>query len=98
MVALSGLLLVDHGMLVAVWPAEVISITPAQAHMHLDTLSSAGALPTFVVAAPGAHGAVVFGMQGIGVYTPNAAAVAAATVGLASDWHMPNGMILVMGT
>jgi hypothetical protein len=36
-------------------------------------------------------------MQGIGVSTPNAAAVAAATAGLAGDIHIPNGMMFVMG-
>ena len=37
------------------------------------------------------------GMQGIGVSTPYAAAVAEATVGFAIDWHIPNGMMLVIG-
>ena len=37
------------------------------------------------------------GMQGIGVSTPMAAAVAEATVGLAIDWHMPKGMMLTIG-
>jgi hypothetical protein len=50
-----------------------------------------------VVAAPGVHGEVVTGMQGIGVKTPSAAAVAEATVGLAIDMHMPKGGMLVMG-
>jgi hypothetical protein len=36
-------------------------------------------------------------MQGIGVSTPIAAAVAAATIGLAGDMHMPNGMIFTSG-
>jgi hypothetical protein len=36
-------------------------------------------------------------MQGIGVKTPMAAAVAEATVGLARLVHMPNGMMLTMG-
>jgi hypothetical protein len=33
----------------------------------------------------------------MGVKTPSAAAVAAATVGLAIDWHMPKGGILAIG-
>jgi hypothetical protein len=37
-------------------------------------------------------------MQGIGVSTPNAAAVAAATAGFAGDMHMPNGMMFTKGT
>lgn len=45
----------------------------------------------------GAHGAVMTGTQGMGVNTPIAAEVADATVGLASDWHMPNGMMLDIG-
>jgi hypothetical protein len=36
-------------------------------------------------------------MQGMGVSTPIAAAVAAATSGFEGDMHMPNGMMLVMG-
>jgi hypothetical protein len=36
-------------------------------------------------------------MHGIGVSTPMAAAVAAATAGFAGDMHMPNGMMLTMG-
>lgn len=53
--------------------------------------------PTRTVGLPGAHGATVTGMQGIGVKTPNAAAVAAATVGLARLEHMPNGMMFIKG-
>jgi hypothetical protein len=37
-------------------------------------------------------------MHGIGVNTPKAAAVAAATMGLAGEMHAPNGMILTNGT
>jgi hypothetical protein len=36
-------------------------------------------------------------MQGIGVNAPSAAAVAAATIGLAIDLHMPKGRILSIG-
>lgn len=46
---------------------------------------------------PGAQGAAITGIQGIGVKTPAAAAVAEATVGLAMLWHMPNGMIFAIG-
>jgi hypothetical protein len=42
------------------------------------------------VGAPGSHGDVVAGMQGIGVKTPAAAAVAEATWGLAGELHTPN--------
>jgi len=37
-------------------------------------------------------------MHGIGVSTPRAAAVAAATIGLAGDMHMPNVGMLAIGT
>ena len=37
-------------------------------------------------------------MQGIGVNTPRAAAVAEATVGLAIEKHAPKGMMLTIGT
>jgi hypothetical protein len=54
-------------------------------------------LASSTVTAPGTQGAVVTGIQGIGVKTPNAAAVAEATSGFAIDMHMPKGMILVIG-
>jgi hypothetical protein len=49
------------------------------------------------VGADGIQGAAMAGMQGIGVRTPSAAAVAAATVGFAGLVHMPNGTILTIG-
>lgn len=45
----------------------------------------------------GAQGAVITGTHGIGVSTPIAAAVAEATVGFDIDWHMPKGIMLVIG-
>jgi hypothetical protein len=36
-------------------------------------------------------------MQGMGVSTPIAADVADATVGLANDWHIPNGAMFTIG-
>jgi hypothetical protein len=63
----------------------------------LEVLFSAGMPPIRQVGEPGTQG-MVTGTQGIGVSTPMAAAVAAATVGLAIDMHMPNGGILVIGT
>src|SRR3546814_4512167 len=62
--------------------------TPPHMHMHLQVLSSVGRLPSSTVGAPGTHGDVVAGMQGIGVSTPIAAEVAEATVGFASEVHM----------
>ena len=64
--------------------------------MHLLVLFKPGKLPTMTVAEPGAQG-VVTGMHGMGVSTPRAAAVAAATVGFAIEVHMANGGILAMG-
>jgi hypothetical protein len=75
----------------------VIEITPPHAHIHLDVLLSAGMLLIMTVGEPGAHGAVVTGMHGMGVSTPMAAAVADATVGLAMDMHMPNGGMFTIG-
>jgi hypothetical protein len=39
----------------------------------------------------------VTGTHGIGVITPSFAAVAAATVGLAIELHMPNGKMFTIG-
>jgi hypothetical protein len=64
--------------------------------MHLALLISAGC-PMIFTCPAGAQGAAMTGMQGIGVSTPIAAAVADATVGLAIDWHIPNGMIFAIG-
>lgn len=72
-------------------------ITPPQLHMHLQVMLSAGTLAIMTVGEPGIHGAIVIGMQGIGVSTPNAAVVAAATMGLAMDMHMTNGGMLAIG-
>jgi hypothetical protein len=72
-------------------------MTPAHMHLRVDVLSSVGMSPSNTVGAPGTHGATVMGMQGIGVRTPIAAAVAAATIGFAGDMHTPNGMMFTMG-
>jgi hypothetical protein len=72
-------------------------MTPAQLHMHFELLFSATLFPTRTVGDPGAQGADVTGIQGCGVNTPIAADVAAATCGLASDEHIPKGIIFVIG-
>ena len=54
-------------------------------------------LPIRTVGEPGTQGAAVAGIQGIGVSTPRAAAVAAATIGLAGDLHMPKDGTLTIG-
>jgi len=79
-------------------PGTVIEITPAQVHIKVLVLFNAGMLPRITVGEPGVQGAAVAGTHGIGVSTPMAAEVAEATLGLASDVHMPNGRILTMGT
>src|SRR5437763_11012905 len=78
-------------------PALVKPITPPQLHMHFETLSSAGMFAISTVGAPGTQGALVAGTQGIGVSTPSAAAVAAATVGFAGELHIPKGMMFTNG-
>jgi hypothetical protein len=65
--------------------------------MHLLVLFKAGKLAIITVDEPGAQGAGVTGVQGIGVNTPRAAAVAAATAGFAGDLHIPKGMIFTNG-
>jgi hypothetical protein len=60
-------------------------------------LSSAGIPPINAVGTPGAHGAGKTGTLGIGVSTPSAAAVAAATVGFEGDEHIPNGGTFTIG-
>ncbi len=54
-------------------------------------------LPINTVGVPTTQGATVTGIQGIGVSTPKAATVAAATVGFARLVHTPNGKILSNG-
>lgn len=76
---------------------RVTLITPPHLHMHFEELLSAGSPPISTVGEPGDHGASVAGMQGIGVSTPIAAAVAAATVGLARELHMPKGSMFAIG-
>jgi hypothetical protein len=79
-------------------PAMLNWMTPAQAHINMELSFKAGMLDTSTVGEPGAHGAGSTGMQGMGVSAPMAAAVAAATVGFARLWHMPNGGTFIMGT
>lgn len=72
-------------------------ICPAHVHMHIDVLFNTGIPPSVTVGDPGVQGEAVAGMHGMGVSTPNAAVVAAATTGLAGDMHMPKGMMFTMG-
>ncbi len=77
---------------------DVNWMTPPQLHMHFDELFNAGLLPTTTVGEPGTHGAAVTGIHGMGVSTPSAAAVAAATVGLDRLMQVANGGMLRIGT
>lgn len=54
-------------------------------------------MPSSTVGAPGIQGLIVFGIHGCGVRTPQAAAVAAATIGLAILAHIPKGAIFTKG-
>ncbi len=78
-------------------PGKVIVMTPPHMHMRVDILLSAGIFPSKTVGEPTIHGATVTGMQGIGVNTPIAAAVAAATIGLDGVMQTPNGMTFIKG-
>lgn len=76
---------------------ETIWISPPHTHSSFELLFKAGCPPTSTVGEPGIHGAIVIGMQGIGVSAPSAAAVAAMTCGLPVQLHVPNGMTLTIG-
>jgi hypothetical protein len=79
------------------WPALEMVMTPPHMQFRVQTLVRAGILPILTVAEPGDQGATVLGMQGWGVKTPDAAAVADATWGLANEVHMTNGITLAIG-
>jgi hypothetical protein len=64
--------------------------------MHLEDFVMTGAPPT-MTRDEEIHGAGVTGTHGIGVSTPNAAAVAEATIGFAIDRHRPKGTMLTIG-
>src|SRR5664279_5597860 len=87
-----------HPVVVVIWPACVIEIVPAHIQLHVLSEVSAGIPPTETVEEPGDHGPAIAGMHGWGVRTPNAAAVAAATCGLAGEVHIPKVAMFVIGT
>ena len=74
-------------------PGGINWITPPYAQVALQFRLTAGLPPIRTVGEPGTHG-IGTGTQGIGVSTPSAAAVAATTVGLATEVHIPNGGML----
>lgn len=78
-------------------PGLMTSIIPPHVQINFELLLSAGMPAIRTVGEPGIQGAVVTGIQGMGVSTPIAAAVAAATVGFAGDVHIAKGMTLTKG-
>jgi len=72
-------------------------ISPPKAQLQVEPETSAGFPPSVVRGAPGFHGPTTAGTQGIGVSTPRAALVAAATVGFDRLVHIPNGGMLTPG-
>lgn len=72
-------------------------MTPPHIHISFELLLSAGFPPMSTVGHPGAHGAAMLGIHGCGVSTPRAAAVAAATCGLARLVHIPKGIMFTIG-
>jgi len=72
-------------------------MTPPQVHMSVEVLLRAGMPPIVTIGEPGAQGATVTGMQGIGVSTPSAAVVAEATAGFEGVMHIPNVGMFTIG-
>jgi hypothetical protein len=87
-----------QGAVSTVCPACTIEIVPAHRHDSVALSHSVGMPASSTVVEPGTQGEGVAGTQGIGVNTPDAAEVADATTGLASERHMPNEVTLTIGT
>ena len=68
-------------------PTQSTGLMPPPRPRSGDRSQSSTALPRTVLEGP----------TGIAKLTPKAAAVAAATTGLAGDMHIPNGMMFIMG-
>jgi hypothetical protein len=65
---------------------------------NVASVFTKGLPPTSTVAENGIHAPTIIGVQGCGVKTPIAAAVAEETAGFAIELHMPNGVMLTLGT
>lgn len=76
---------------------SVISMLPDHMQEHFESAVNAFCPAISAPEAPGDQGAVTTGMQGIGVRTPIAADVAAATWGFAWALHIPKGAMLSIG-
>ena len=74
-----------------------MDIDPAKEHMSLQSLVRHGLPPHVTINCEGIHVPAGVGVHGCGVSTPNAAAVAAATAGFASEVHIPKGCIFTIG-
>lgn len=70
---------------------------PPHIHMHLSPPDIIGSPLNKHVGFTGIHGATTAGTHGIGVKTPKAAAVAAATVGLEIVLHIPKDIMFTIG-
>lgn len=71
-----------------------MEMVPAYAHCNVEPCIRQGVEHTVICGATGVHVPTVTGVQGCGVSTPIAAAVADATAGLAIELHNPIGVIL----
>lgn len=71
---------------------------PPHIQVQVEVLFKAGKLLIKNVGEPGAQGATVTGIQGIGTNTPSAAAVAVATTGFVGVAQSPKGKMFTMGT
>ncbi len=79
------------------WPGCWNLMSPPQIQVRHEVSFSAGNITSGTVGAPVTQGAGVFGTQGIGVSTPEAAAVADAVAGKAAELQTPNGGMFAMG-
>ena len=77
-------------------PARLVAIAPRCLRYRKND-RSAGILPMRIVREPGTQGAGIAGTQGMGVSTPNAAAVAAITCGLESAPNLSPGLRSIWG-
>ena len=75
-----------------------MAITPPQAQTQTEFSLTNGTPVEPAVIEPGAQGETMTGMQGIGVSTPSAAAVAAVTSGLRMLSHSPKEVMLASAT
>jgi hypothetical protein len=84
-------------MIVLNCPGMITVILPFHIHDTFPFLSKAGLPQTLTFEDAADHFPVTIGIHGIGVRTPKAATVAAATIGFAKDLHNKNGKIFKKG-